>query len=220
MPTVQGLIDEVNRIAPNNGYSNTVLVEWFNKLQRKYYKYMTSLAKHEFTTVANQETYTLPSNCKIDGIIYLGLCTDTVLTATSVFTPYNYKGINETKTDGSYYDALDGKISLYKIPDKSGYNVKIIYNKRPAALTTSSLSYTPDLNEDYHDIYVFDACQRIFSSGNAPNATLANYYDEKVKEIHNEIMKDYMEDKVRARTKDPANNWWKVSPSSSSSIIP
>lgn len=219
MATIQGLIDEINRISPNHGYDNAVLIEWFNKLQKRIYKYMTALKKYEFTSVADQETYNLPTDCKIDDIIFLGLCTDETVTADSIFKTYKYKGLNEYLAYGSYYNGLESNIGLYPIPDKTGYNLKMIYNKRPSTLTTSDLTYVPDLNEDYHDIYVYDVCQRIFSYGHSPNATMANYYEAKYKEIYSEIIKDYMEDKVKAGTKNPANSWWK-SATVTISIIP
>lgn len=207
MPTVQQIIDDIDERLPNS-FSNSFKVNAMNEVMRKIFKYMNEKDIYPFTTIANQATYSLASNIVFDEILTVEMADDLTVTTNTTFTSYAYKGLDEEMTSNSYYDALNGLVGLYPVPKTTGYTVNIVFEKRPALLSASDLSVTPEINEDYHDLLKFYTLSVIAKSGHNPDTQLANNYLADFNDVWLLMRKDADEKKLKNPIKAKANKWW------------
>lgn len=152
---------------------------------------------YELTTIADQPTYSLPSNCRMENIERVVISTDTTGTE---FEVVDYIGIkDELLSVGRYYGrATEGTFFLFEdgLPvQTTGLIVQIYYYKRPTLLSESSLSTIPELDTDYHDLLKFGLIQSLASQGLDPKTDIADYwqakYDEKLKEVMDDLSERY-----------------------------
>lgn len=175
MPTVQQLIDKIDYLYPNS-FTDAQKVDVMNDVQREIFRELQKEDFYEFTTIADQCFYTMPSNMSIEHIIYVGISSDTTITDDSDFQEYTYAKQDETLTGYKYFDGLDGQIGIYPVPDTTGENARIRYYKRPGLMSTNSLTATPDLEEDWQKILVYGAISELASAGSSPDIDVANNF--------------------------------------------
>lgn len=187
--TLLEILDKIKLYYPKaSTWTDAQIVSLLNDEQKEIFRELQKPGIHEFETVADQMTYSLPSDCALEFIDYLGLTTDNPVTASSEFVDYSFSEADEELQGYKYFDAFNGLIGLYPIPEASGYNVKIIYQKRPALLDVNNLAAIPQLNEDWHRIFVFGAIAEIASAGSNPDITTANNYTVKYNNLMEEIL--------------------------------
>jgi hypothetical protein len=202
MSTLGEILDDIYTLYPH-AMTDAQVTRFLNYEQREIFKEMQIKDSETFTTTEDIETYPLPSNCKIEDIISLKITTDTTVTKNSHFRDYEFAEINDKLSGYKYYDAFDGTFGIYPVPSGTGWNGTIIFNKRPTALDSTNQSATPDLNEDWHRIFVYAGIIEIAGAGPNQDIETVNNYTAK----YNALMKDIKQSRYEkmpkyASTKD------------------
>jgi hypothetical protein len=185
MPTVRAIIDWVDRKVHNSETDANKIID-LNGIQDEIFVRLSRLRHdHEIytdTTVADQLSYNLPSNCTIDNIICIKVSTDSGATD---WDTYEYAGLLTDTTTGKYYGI--GTSSTYILLDDdaaistAGLSIRIFYYKTPAALT--AVTDTPELYSQYHNLLKYALCQSIASQGANPDTEIADYWEKKYNEF-------------------------------------
>lgn len=187
--TLSEILVKIKRYYPKaTTWTDAEIVNILNDEQREIFRQLQKTDMYEFETIANQWSYTLPTTCSIEFLEYVGLTEDVTITSDTEFQEYTYAELNDTMSGYKYFDALNGLIGLFPMPDTTGWNIRLIFGKRPALMSASVLTATPDLNEDWHRIFVYGAIAEIAGSGSNPDVTTSNNYTAK----YNELMKDIL----------------------------
>lgn len=187
--TVSEILTKIKRYYPKAAtWTNAEIISILNDEQREIFREIQETDIYEFETVENQLTYSLPSDCEIEFIKYVGLTKDVTITSISQFQEYTYAELDEEISGNRYFDAFNGLIGLYPVPDTTGQNVRLIYEKRPDLLNSNDLAASPELKIDWHRIFVYGAIAEIAGSGSNPDTTTANNYTLK----YNKLMEDIL----------------------------
>jgi hypothetical protein len=200
MPSVQQIINYTDRKYPNSE-TDTNKTSDLDSLHKKIYVKLARLKNeyeiYETQTIANQLTYSLPSNCTIDNIISIRVSTSTTITSSTEWDEYEYAGLNDDITVGYWYgDAGNDKIALtdYDRPiTTADLSIRIFYYRTPNALTATT--DTPELDSNYHDLLKYGLIQELASQGHNPDTEIADYwqskFDEFMKEVENNLSEKY-----------------------------
>jgi len=187
--TLTEILAKIKRYYPKAAtWTDAEIVSILNDEQREIFRELQLKDIYEFETVANQWSYTLPTNCEIEFLEYVGLTEDATITSDSVFQEYTYAELNESMSGYKYFDAFNGLIGLYPMPDTTGWNIRLIYRKRPVLMIVTSLSTVPELKEDWHRILVYAAITEIAGSGSNPDVATVNNYTLKYNELMGQIL--------------------------------
>lgn len=208
MATVQELLEDIDIRIPN-AFTVKQKITWMNQAMRILFKYMNDTAVTTFTTVENQSTYLLPTDCLLDQILIIEITSDSVVTNQSVFVKYYFSGLLDDLSGNKYYDALNGNFGLNPIPDTTGYNGRIYFRKNPIYLSESNLSAVPEVNPDYQIALEYYVLSVIAKSGHNPDVELANNYTMEFNNIISLMFKDKMEKQVKNPIKKRENKWWR-----------
>lgn len=189
MATVQQIITWVDRKCPNSETDANKIID-LNGIQDEVFVKLSRLRHdHEIysdTTVADQVSYNLPSNCTIDNIICIKVSTTS--TATDWDT-YEYAGLLTDTTTGKFYGI--GTSSTYILLDDdaaistAGLSIRIFYYKTPAALT--AVTDTPELYAQYHNLLKYALCQTLAAQGSNPDTEIADYWQRKYDEFFEQV---------------------------------
>lgn len=202
MSSLSQIITFLDRKCPDHGESNANICSDLNDLHNDIFIQLQRLMNHieiyqASDTIADQLSYTLPSNCRIEDILQIEVATDA---SDTDFDKFTYKGIMDENnlsgnyfgryTDTTYWLMQDGEpIST------SGLTVLIYHYKRPTQFDSSDLSVIPDLDPDYHDLLKFGIVQAMYEQGAHPNTELADYwqrkFEEKMIRVRNAIQDRY-----------------------------
>ena len=186
--TLAEILDRIKRYYPKaTTWTDADIVNVMNDEQREIFRQLQLKDMYEFETVEDQCIYSLPTSCEIEFIEYVGATEDTTITSDSEFTEYTFAELNEEMSGYKYFDA-NGLIGLYPVPDATGWNVRLIFYKRPALMDVTKTSEKPELKEDWHRIFVYGAIAEIAGSGSNPDITTANNYSVK----YNKLMEDIL----------------------------
>jgi hypothetical protein len=194
MSTVQQICDYIDRKYPNSE-TDANKVSDLNDIHKRIFVRLARLKNetelYEDTTIANQLTYNLPSDCKIDDVALVKVSQTTTITVSTEWDTFEFAGIKDDTTMGYYYgDGGNGLISLLKddLPiSTAGLSIRIFYWKRPNALSSSNMSATPELDEDYHDVLKFQLISELASQGHNPDTEIADFWQAKADEFLKEI---------------------------------
>lgn len=187
--TLAEILAKIKRYYPRaTTWSDAEIVSILNDEQREIFRELSLKDIYEFNTVADQWSYALPTNCSIEFLEYVGLTEDAVITSDTNFREYTFADINETMYGYKYFDAFNGLIGLYPMPDTTGWNIRLIFRKRPALMDSTDTGETPELKEDWHRIFVYGAIAEIAGSGSNPDTTTANNYTAKYNELMGQIL--------------------------------
>jgi hypothetical protein len=214
MSTVQQIIDYADRKFPNAETDANKIID-LDDLHKKAYVQIARLKNdyeiYETETIADQLTYSLPSNCTIDNIIAVKVSQSATITTSSEWDTYEYAGLNDKIDNGYYYArATSSTIALTKdgIPiNTSGLSIRIFYYKTPAAL--SAVGDTPELDSDYHDLLKCGLIQTLASQGHNPDTEIADYWQKKYDEFIEEV-KESLSDRYNSSPSSYNQNeeWW------------
>jgi hypothetical protein len=200
--TLTEILAKIKRYYPKaSTWTDAEIVSILNDEQREIFRELQLKDIYEFETIADQWSYSLPSNCEVEFLEYVGLTKDATITSNSSFQEYTYAELNEEMSGYRYFDALNGLIGLYPMPDTTGWNIRLIFRKRPALLSVSNLSDSPELKEDWHRILVYGAISEIAGSGSNPDTTTANNYTLKYNALMGDIKLAKYNNKPYPRTK-------------------
>lgn len=156
MPTVQQILDKVNLY--RNSYATSVKVDWMDTLQKQIFQDVPHEAPpYTFTTLSGNAFYALPSDCDPMGAKTLTIETGV---GTERYKTLRFIANNSTEKVGDWdeFYTIQGNENIFLNPepddDTAGRKVYLVYNKRPAALSSSTegLAATPDLEEDFHEL--------------------------------------------------------------------
>jgi len=187
--TLAEILTKIKRYYPKAAtWTDAEITSILNDEQREIFRELQIKDIYEFNTVADQWSYSLPTNCEVEFLEYVGLTKDAVITSNSEFQEYTLADLNENMSGYRYFDAFNGLIGLYPMPDTTGWNIRLIFKKRPALMNSSNTGETPELREDWHRILVYGAIAEIAGSGSNPDTTTANNYTQKYNELMGQIL--------------------------------
>lgn len=200
--TLNELLIKIKRYYPKASvWSDSEIISIINDEQREIFRDMQKISTDTIDTIATHGTYTLPVGCEIEFIDYVGITTDNPVIDTSIFQEYTYANENEELTGFRYYDALEGLIGIYPTPIISGHKIVLKFKIRPALMDVNNLSAKPDLNEDWHRIFIYATIMEIAGSGSNPDISTANNYTLKYNELMSRIKLAKYNNKPYPRTK-------------------
>ena len=192
----------ISELLPN-AVNSTTIITLINAEQRKLWEHMTQANFYEFNTVEDQAIYSLPTNISIDMVNDLMISDSTgAVSSTHVFQSYSYTGQDEELTGTKFYDALNGLIGIYPIPDNV-YPAKLQYQEYFTAFASSDTNTQFNLDQDYIDLIKFRVMARVAKSGKFPNITLANNYESDANKLERKMKVKQAKDKA----KTPKRRW-------------
>lgn len=209
MPSVAQIIAWVDRYCPNQETDANKLIdldmihtEIYENIIRKLNKYST------FTdyTIADQYTYTLPSDCTPENIIKIEISSDVTgsIDDDTTWQEYEYADIGKDVESGYYWGKLTNTTYILiedgVAIDTSNYEIRIYYYASPTALSTTS--QIPDLDPMYHDLLKFKLAQMLASEGDVPDEVRANYWQMVYEERYNKMFESIKE-KLEASPIEP-----------------
>ena len=198
MATLGEVLTYIDTVLPNK-VSNTLKIGLINDEQRKIFKFMNPVGMATFTTIGDQFSYNIPSDCSID-LIQQVLVTSSTSSVDSetAFNNYEFAGLDQEMSGGNFYYDVFGKIGLYPVPDKNGYTGRIIYSKRPVLFSSTNDS-TVEFNTeaDWIDVIKFKVMSRVAKCGNYPDIELANNYESDAMEIEKKLKMDRANKKMK-----------------------
>lgn len=200
MPTVQQLLDDIN-LRYKNSLTTAQKIYWMNRVQKEIFQE----APHEappyyFTTVDRQSFYPLPSDCDPDDIIKVTIETKP---GSNEYDPLTYKEFSSDEivsAQDKFYTTYDRNIYINPQPttETAGRKVYIYYNKKPAELSETNLSASPDLQEAYQDLLVYGTIISI-AEANEDVAMVNNYVGK-----YNALLRKLQLEKLHKMPKYPS----------------
>jgi hypothetical protein len=196
MSTVQEILNKVKLFCPKaSTWTDQSIIDLFNDEMNEIFRELQSEGIYEFETVQDLPFYTMANDMQIEFIRFVGITTDSTVTADSKYNEYDFADTNELMIGNRYYDALNGLIGIYPVPTESGWNCKIIYGRRPNVLSASNLNDRPNIKEDWHRLLVYSAIIDIAGAGHNPDITMVNNYSAKYNELWKEVLQSRYERK-------------------------
>jgi hypothetical protein len=164
---INQLIDEV--------YNKMKRIEWKNEISTSY-------------SIADQFTYTLPTNCKPENLLRILVSSDVTgsVDNDTEWTEYQYLGVlSKADLDNGNYFYFIGDdtavISTYGEPlATTNLEIKWYYHKTPAYV--DSTDDTPEIEAKYHNLLKYGLIQMAASLGDNPQTTIADYWQKKCDE--------------------------------------
>lgn len=163
MPSVQKLLNTIDTTY-RNSYSVAQKVEWIDVTQRQIFRKVPKEATpYTFTTVDGICYYGLPLDCDRSGIKEVTIENKA---GSEKYSTLSYMSVesNVSVSSGTpFYSLLTDMLFLNPAPTSTdeGKKVYMIYNKRPAALSSTSLEAIPELEEDFHELLILGCLERI-----------------------------------------------------------
>lgn len=167
MPTITELLTDID-LRYRNSFTTDQKVKWMNIVQVQIFQKVRHEAEpFYFTTVATQAFYPLPSDCDFKGVKQVAIETKA---SSGEYRPLEYVSVESTErfSEKDYFYSIQGESNLFLNPiptsTDEGKRVYIYYNKKPAELSSSNTSATPDLEENFHELLVLGTLERIAMS--------------------------------------------------------
>ena len=197
--TIRQIIADIRRRYPNT-YTDEDIIFWINDSMKQVFTDLAIPEFYSFGTIKGQNLYVLPEDCVMENIKNVEM-SDNAKTPTN--NDYgNFRALKHSLRDKkmyerSYYDATNGMIGLYPVPEKSGYRINVYYNKRPKMIT--SLDDYIELDDRYSSLITFLVIRIIAMSGHNPDTEIANQYTLE----YNTLLVDARESKYEDQQKYP-----------------
>lgn len=154
MPTVQQILDKVDLY--RNPYSASDKVDWMDTVQKQIFQDVPHEAlPYSFTTLSGYSFYALPSDCDPMGPKTLTIETGV---GSGRYKTLRFISNNSTERlgDKDEFYSIQGNENIFLNPEPddttAGRKVYLVYNKRPATLSSANTSAIPDLEEDFHEL--------------------------------------------------------------------
>lgn len=174
--TVKQILNDIQIRLPHE-YSKESLILWINETMKKIYKDIALQDCYSFITSAGQNIYSLPENCSIDMVTSVTMSSN----SRTAQNPYDWGIFEEIRSYipdekmnvSGYYDATEGTIGLYPVP-QDVRKVFIYYLKKPKMITHED-DYI-ELDDNFVDLIKYNVMSIIAMSGHNPDIELANEY--------------------------------------------
>lgn len=201
MATVAQIITWADRYFPNSvSDANKILdldhahKEIYNKIKRLKYEF----SMHgDHVTIADQMTYTKPTDCDFDQIFKIQVSNDTQanIDDDTTWETYEYTDLHSDVSSGTYWGrASDSAFALLKDGDPidtDDYEIRIYYFRTPNTLTATT--DTPQLETQYHNLLKYKLIAMLASQGHNPDTQIADFnqrqFDEEFSWIEKNIAK-------------------------------
>ena len=194
MPTVQQIINYADRYYPNSISDANCLIDIdtiHKAVYNKIIRFKNIFELNTSYTVADQLTYTLPTDCLPENIIKIEISKDVTgsIDDDTVWQEYEFKTLVENIDSGYIWGVVNETTVIFAVDgepiDTSNYEIRYYYYPNPTALT--AVTDTPDLDAEYHDLLYYGLIQAMASQGQNPDFEVANYwqakYDERMLQI-------------------------------------
>lgn len=163
MPTAQRILDNVKLY--RNSFSDQQIVDWMNTVQQQIYQDVPHEAlPFTFVTIADFSFYPLPLDCDPLGVKQISIETKA---GSGRYRTLDFISIesNQQLSENDEFYSIQGNENIFLNPlptlTTEGRTVCVIYNKRPAELSTTALTASPDLEEDFHELIELGAKARV-----------------------------------------------------------
>lgn len=206
MPTLQEILTDIDTRVPN-AFTVAQKVYWINEILLKIFPYTNIPIKLYTCATLNGSVYSLPTDCELTSIVTVERSSDLVVTDTTTWISYDYKGLLEELTYYSYFDALESKIGLYPDP-ASGYTLNLKYYPTATLLSASVLTAVPCIDKAWHTMLTLYTCMTVSQSGSNPDNITANNYMTQFNDMWKMMLKDWMDKKVKKPIKSRHARWW------------
>jgi len=214
--TVQNIIDYADRKYPNVETDankivdlNVIYTDLYNRMQQLTDEFSTA----DSYTIADQATYSLPSQCRIYNITKIQVSRDTRtnVDVNTVWDVYSYAGLNEDISYGEYYGRVnDTTIALFqngKPIDTTDYVIKFYYYKLPESL--SAVTDVLEIDDRYTNLLRYKLVNSLASQGANPDTEIADYYqrmyDEEIEVCFSELQDRF---NVAPLEDTQVEGWW------------
>lgn len=192
MSTVSQIISYAELIYPRvNDISTANQIKILNRIMdeinNKLLRVRWENDPYEMYSVADQPSYTLPTDCTPDNVIKVIVSQEvsTSLSTSTEWDEYSYVGMLD-KSDvsfGDYYILQDNLIFLFKDGeplDTTDYVIRLYYYRKPTNL--SAVTDTPEIEEAYHNLFEYGLIQSVASIGDNPEGSIADYWQKRFDE--------------------------------------
>ncbi|MFD1776653.1 phage adaptor protein [Paenibacillus rhizophilus] len=173
---LQEILDEISEKYPH-GLSNDSVIRKINQIQVELFR-----TTFKINTMWNDDiisdvfSYSLP--CARSSVIDV-LVND---------CEYIYQDVKKTAGVPFYYFTDGDELGIYPTPTEDNIGgLTIFYNREPYKLTTSDLSVSPELDEDFHMLLVYGALVQIAENFN--DVAMVNNYTAKYNGLIEEFQK-------------------------------
>jgi hypothetical protein len=148
MPTVQEIVDKIDRKYPN-GATDAQKVDLIDTWQKRIFRKYRIPTSAEYEILADTYAYNLGIKPR--------LIFDVLVDGVSI----PRKSLIGSSTDSStFYTFIDNFIRIYPTPTEDG-TLAIYYYGTPATVTSANMSAIPELDEDFHDLLVYGPCKEL-----------------------------------------------------------
>jgi hypothetical protein len=191
MSTVSQIISWVGRKYPNAETNANKILD-LDLVHKKTYVKLSRLGHnfdiYETFSIADQPTYSLPSNCTIDNIVAIKVSKDVTITDSTEWLTFKHAALLDNIDSGNWYGKATSTTFVLFVDGlplaTTGLSIRIFYFKKPATIT--ALTDTPELDELYHPLLNFALCQGLAAQGHNPDVEIADYWQKE----HDEFYKD------------------------------
>jgi hypothetical protein len=148
MPTLQEISDKIDLKYPN-GATDAQVVTIIDTLQKRLYRKFRIPTKTEYDLIADTYAY----NLGIKSVLIFDVLVDG--------TSYPKKQLTgQSTTTSKYHYFIDDNLAKYPTPEEDG-TLSVFHYSSPDTLSSSNMGVTPQLDEDYHDIFVYGVCKEL-----------------------------------------------------------
>ena len=165
--------------------------ELYNKIKRLKYEFSMN---GDHVTIADQFSYTKPTDCDFDQIFMIQVSQDTQanIDDDTVWDTYEYASLEQDISSGHYWGrASDTAFCLLEDGDPidtAGYEIRIYYYRTPNSLTATT--DTPQLETQYHNLLKYKLIAMLASQGHNPDTQIADFYQRQFDEEFEAIKKN------------------------------
>lgn len=216
MSTVAQIITWADRYFPNSvSEANKILdldhlhKELYNKIKRLKYEYSQN---GDHTTIADQFTYTKPTDCDFDQIFLIKVSKDLQanIDDDTEWETYEYTDLHSDVSSGTYWGRVsDTAFGLLKDGDPidtAGYEIRIFYFRTPNTLTATT--DTPQLEAQYHNLLEYGLIAMLASQGHNPDTQMADFYQRKFDEEFKWVEKNIAKKDLKGTNLEQLESRW------------
>jgi hypothetical protein len=210
MPTAQEILTDVKSVRYPGAsiFTDAQLLNMGNEILRKVWKWMEEDGIYRFNIIANQSTYSLPT----DGLAYEKISTIEIATDSTLdnYDQYSWRGLLNDTGGNYFYKVSSTTFGLSPEPTESITDGGVIfYGSKFTLMSASALTATPAVNEDYHSLITNYICMKAAESGNNPDTESRNNFAISFNDDWQRLMFDWTRKKCKTPIKDRKNPWWR-----------
>jgi hypothetical protein len=173
MPTRQQILDDVNS-RYRNTFTPAQKLVWINDYEKTLFEiFEIDAPPYNFTTVADEEYYPIPSEIDIEKIKVIS-----IETSDGEFQELPFKRNDDKQyvSESEYWYTIISDLFYINVPGGAvnDRNIYIYHDKKPTEWTTSNLSSEPDTPKRFQEILKLHLLEMI--AGARKDVTMKNNY--------------------------------------------